>query len=73
MELYLIRHGKTKGNGEGRYIGSTDEPLSAEGRRELTEVLWKGGYRGLCERPCPDAGDGRAFVPGGRTDRTMRF
>ncbi len=46
MELYLIRHGKTKGNGEERYIGSTDEPLSAEGRRELTEVLWKGGYRG---------------------------
>lgn len=45
MELYLIRHGKTKGNGEERYIGSTDEPLSAEGRRELTEVLWKGGYR----------------------------
>ncbi|MCI9485707.1 MAG: histidine phosphatase family protein [Lachnospiraceae bacterium] len=44
MEIYLIRHGKTKGNGEGRYIGSTDEPLSELGRRELTETLWKGGY-----------------------------
>lgn len=27
MEVYLIRHLKTKGNIEGRYIGSTDEPL----------------------------------------------
>lgn len=27
MEVYLIRHLKTKGNKEGRYIGSTDEPL----------------------------------------------
>ncbi len=46
MEIYLIRHGRTKGNGEGRYIGSTDEPLSGEGRRELTEGLWKGGFSG---------------------------
>lgn len=44
MELYLIRHGKTKGNEEGRYIGSTDDPLSEEGKRELTEVLWKNGW-----------------------------
>lgn len=44
MEIYLIRHGKTKGNGEGRYIGSTDDPLSEEGKRELKEVLWKDGY-----------------------------
>lgn len=43
MEIYLIRHGRTKGNGERRYIGSTDEPLSENGRRELTEELWKGG------------------------------
>ena len=44
MEIYLIRHGKTKGNLEGRYIGSTDEPLSGEGRRELSEKLWKDGF-----------------------------
>lgn len=43
MEIYLIRHGKTKGNLERRYIGSTDEPLSGEGKRELLETLWKGG------------------------------
>lgn len=28
MRLILIRHGKTKGNKERRYIGRTDEPLS---------------------------------------------
>ncbi|MCI8505538.1 MAG: histidine phosphatase family protein [Lachnospiraceae bacterium] len=46
MEIYLIRHGKTVGNREGRYIGSTDEPLSSDGRRELSEELWRGGYEG---------------------------
>lgn len=35
MRLYFIRHGKTVGNLEGRYIGVTDEPLCAEGREEL--------------------------------------
>jgi alpha-ribazole phosphatase len=27
MELVMIRHGRTKGNTENRYIGTTDEPL----------------------------------------------
>lgn len=35
MDLYLIRHGKTQGNLEGRYIGVTDEPLCAEGKKAL--------------------------------------
>lgn len=35
MKLYLIRHGKTLGNTEGRYIGTTDEPLCGKGREEL--------------------------------------
>lgn len=30
-EILLIRHGTTRGNLEGRYIGRTDEPLCAEG------------------------------------------
>ena len=35
-ELILIRHGKTAGNLQGRYIGSrTDEPLCDEGREGL--------------------------------------
>ena len=42
-ELYLIRHGKTYGNTLGRYIGTTDEPLCAEGREEL-EAIPKGCY-----------------------------
>jgi alpha-ribazole phosphatase len=32
MQTYLIRHGETAGNAEHRYIGRTDEPLSAAGR-----------------------------------------
>lgn len=35
MKLLLIRHGKTEGNREKRYIGRTDEPLCPEGRSEL--------------------------------------
>lgn len=27
VKVYLIRHGATKGNREGRYVGSTDEPI----------------------------------------------
>jgi alpha-ribazole phosphatase len=34
----LIRHGKTKGNEEHRYIGRTDEPLSAAGREEILRL-----------------------------------
>jgi alpha-ribazole phosphatase len=32
----LIRHAKTKGNLERRYVGDPDEPLCAEGLREAT-------------------------------------
>lgn len=35
MKIYLIRHGKTAGNLEKRYIGVTDEPLCDEGISEL--------------------------------------
>ena len=35
--LYLIRHGKTKGNLEKRYVGRTDEPLCKAGIREMNE------------------------------------
>lgn len=35
MKIYLIRHGKTAGNLEKRYIGVTDEPLCPEGMAEL--------------------------------------
>lgn len=35
MKFIFIRHGKTAGNCEKRYIGRTDEPLCAEGISEI--------------------------------------
>lgn len=35
MRINLIRHGKTSGNLEKRYIGRTDEPLCADGMEEI--------------------------------------
>lgn len=40
MEIILIRHGKTKGNLEKRYIGVTDEPLTDEGAHELRQIKY---------------------------------
>ena len=40
MEIILIRHGKTKGNLEKRYIGITDEPLTDEGAHELRQIKY---------------------------------
>lgn len=34
MELILIRHGQTPGNGEKRYVGIVDQPLSEAGREQ---------------------------------------
>ena len=38
----LIRHGKTQGNMERRYIGDMDEPLCDEGRRSVQALLESG-------------------------------
>jgi alpha-ribazole phosphatase len=35
--IYLIRHGATIGNEEKRYVGSTDEPLSEAGKRQIAD------------------------------------
>lgn len=35
MDVFLIRHGQTAGNQEGRYIGRSDEGLSPQGIRQL--------------------------------------
>lgn len=35
MKVIFVRHGKTKGNLEKRYIGKTDEDLSLEGIKEI--------------------------------------
>jgi Fructose-2,6-bisphosphatase len=38
MQIYLIRHGKTKGNIERRYMGSTNENLCNIGISELKKI-----------------------------------
>lgn len=44
MKLIWIRHGKTLGNLQRRYVGRTDEPLCAEGRQELQQLKQAGNY-----------------------------
>ena len=39
VEIVLIRHGKTEGKKEKRYIGRTDQPLSEEGIAGIKENL----------------------------------
>lgn len=38
MKIYLIRHGKTKGNMEKRYVGCTDEGLCPDGVAEVESL-----------------------------------
>ena len=33
--IYFIRHGQTKYNVESRFVGSTDLPLSEDGRKQI--------------------------------------
>lgn len=48
ITLVLIRHGATNGNREHRYVGRTNEELSAVGREELLR------YKGLRRYPAVD-------------------
>ena len=41
MTLYLIRHGKTAANEQHLYCGSTDLPLSQQGREELQKLHYR--------------------------------
>lgn len=47
MKLYLVRHGKTKGNQERRYIGRTDESLCQEGITQIQQRVAEGRYAGM--------------------------
>ena len=40
IRLYLIRHGQTPGNKLQRYIGTTDESLSTEGKEFLEKLTY---------------------------------
>ena len=42
--IELIRHARTAGNEQKRYIGATDEPLSQNGKNELARLIQKGIY-----------------------------
>ena len=44
IEIVFVRHGQTKGNEEGKYIGTTDEDLSSYGRECLVRLLRKDVY-----------------------------
>ena len=48
MELILMRHAATAGNLLRRYIGTTDEPLSPEGRAAAGAAAGKLPRVGLC-------------------------
>lgn len=41
MKLLWIRHGKTRGNEQGRYIGCTDEVLCEAGRAQILQGVYE--------------------------------
>ena len=42
--IYLIRHGLTRANLEGRYVGATDIPLCDTGRKQLSDLAGQYEY-----------------------------
>ncbi len=44
IRMYWIRHGKTAGNLEGRYVGTTDEPLCETGVQLIEDYVTEGIY-----------------------------
>ncbi len=63
--IYLIRHGRTDGNRNHWYYGSTDLPLTEEGLGEISEYAKQGIY--------PEIPDDADFYTTGlvRTDQTL--
>ncbi len=47
MEIWLIRHGTTQANLEGRFQGRLDYPLCAQGRREAELLARRLSFAGL--------------------------
>ena len=48
MKIIFIRHGKTAGNLEKRYIGTTDESLCDEGKSEIKGRAYPDVRRVIC-------------------------
>ena len=42
--LYLIRHGITEGNLDGKYIGQTDLALCPQGEKQIQQLVKAGVY-----------------------------
>lgn len=56
MKILLIRHGETKGNQEGRYVGVTDEPITQTSKKELEQMYleqkdWLSGFQRIYTSP----------------------
>ncbi|MCC8029398.1 MAG: histidine phosphatase family protein [Lachnospiraceae bacterium] len=52
LEILLLRHGKTQGNLERRYVGRTDEPLLASAAAELARSEYRDfGPELVCASP----------------------
>ena len=45
MELILVRHAQTPGNGQRRYVGIVDQPLSEEGRAQALAARASGDVK----------------------------
>lgn len=66
MRLLLLRHGMTNANERHLYCGSSDEPLSDRGRKELIALRKNAVY--------PDCAGFKKFTSGmRRTDETLRL
>ena len=46
MNIYLLRHGETDWNKEGRIQGHTDIPLNENGKKQIAQVT--AGLAGIC-------------------------
>ncbi len=66
--ICLVRHGETDWNAQGKYQGSTDVPLNAEGRRQaalLAEAMRGEAWDAIVSSPLQRAMDtARAIAPG---------
>lgn len=67
MRVLLIRHGKTKGNLERRYVGRTDEPILESEHRRLMQLREQSGDLTASERKYAEASAEKAAETPGKT------
>lgn len=72
--IYFIRHGAVDASNLGRYIGSTDVPLSLKGKAALTEIRDSFGYpyaEKIYSSPLSRCTESCAFIYPGREIKTV--